>query len=328
MPRVTSRRLCASGCWPLSSHHWYKPIAPTRPDVVILHTWQSSACCISPTARTLARGLVQYSLLAFVMLILMVWLGSEYEQYHVHKAENTLAFYNQQPEVCGIVLTKQANTTSANVTASTSVLAAVTLSETPIQIETFSSADEVTAENGIVAHCGECGACSTPQDISIYDETRNTLFESSTACAKRGLIWGRRTAAKCMMEEVGFTEDCNDCWVENIMCDLRKCVFTCIWYGLFSQVDGGAGSGTTLNSCTGCDEKRCGPAFLECAGANRRRSGIISDIQRDEKSEVCQKVTQEWWKDPDLQRQWRAQQPVNDASPSDDKSEDTPRLRS
>ena len=38
------------------------------------------------------------------------------------------------------------------------------------------------------------------------------------------------------------------------------------------------------------DEERCGPAFLACAGANRRRAGIVSDIQRDDR-ELCQEAS-------------------------------------
>ena len=44
-----------------------------------------------------------------------------------------------------------------------------------------------------------------------------------------------------------------------------------------------------LTKCLECDEKRCGPAFIRCAGANRRRSGIQSDIERNY-SHVCKKV--------------------------------------
>jgi len=39
-------------------------------------------------------------------------------------------------------------------------------------------------------------------------------------------------------------------------------------------------------ACLKCDEMNCGPEFIKCAGANRRSSGIISDIERSE-SEHC-----------------------------------------
>lgn len=34
--------------------------------------------------------------------------------------------------------------------------------------------------------------------------------------------------------------------------------------------------------------------FVLCAGANRRRSGIVSDIARDDDSELCEKVDDGW----------------------------------
>jgi len=34
--------------------------------------------------------------------------------------------------------------------------------------------------------------------------------------------------------------------------------------------------------------------FVLCAGANRRRAGIVSDIARDDDSELCEKVDDGW----------------------------------
>jgi hypothetical protein len=76
---------------------------------------------------------------------------------------------------------------------------------------------------------------------------------------------------------------------------------------MFGDVDkgSGGGGGTTLNACTRCDERRCGPAFIACAGANRRRCGIVSDITRNEATEVCQSVHDAWWQEEELQDEWR-----------------------
>ena len=63
---------------------------------------------------------------------------------------------------------------------------------------------------------------------------------------------------------------------------------------MFSQIETGEDA-QELNRCTLCDEKRCGIAFVECAGANRRRTAIISDIERDADSEVCESVVDQWW---------------------------------
>jgi hypothetical protein len=46
--------------------------------------------------------------------------------------------------------------------------------------------------------------------------------------------------------------------------------------------------------CHDSDERLCGPQFLECAGANRRQSGIVSAIGRDAEHEQCHSVDIDW----------------------------------
>ena len=121
-----------------------------------------------------------------------------------------------------------------------------------------------------------------------------------------------KTARKCRMDFMWilYPKSANECWVEHFICVIWKlCIVTCLWYGLFSEIDGNTGSSSsssssntsssssshsrntntsdqkTLNPCTLCDEKRYGPQLLRCAGANRVRCGILSDIERH--NEVC-----------------------------------------
>jgi hypothetical protein len=274
-----------SRCWPLgASCRPFRPVVQP-PDIY---------CLISPRARRYGRILIQYGLLTFVVLILILWIGSEFEERHVNKARDTIYLY-EAPDVCGLVGGK-------NLTNATST------SDIVLSLTTFPNASAANAtENTLVAHCGTCGSCSNPNDVNIYDETKDTLFKDTVHCAKRALIWGRKTATSCMKETVQFTSDCTDCWVENIMCDLRYCVFVCLWHSIFFEVESG-GPSKKLNRCTNCDEKRCGPKFVQCAGANRRRSGIISDIDRDLDEEVCTEVEKEWWTDEYLQDFWKQQQ--------------------
>jgi len=301
MAPAPRRRCLIACCWPLSGHHWYRPVHKHAAGVASCHAWPYSYSAVSPRARRLGRGLMQYGLITVVLSLLIIWLGTENEQFHVRNAPSTTDLY-QSSDICGILV----NTSES--------------SAAGIEIETFASVAEFRAEDpyheeenessNVVAHCGACGSCSNPNDVLIYDNTRNTLFQDSTKCAKMALIFGRKTATKCMAEAVGFTPGCNDCWVENIMCDLRYCIFTCLWYGLFSQVDGGHdsnSSSTALNPCTHCDEMRCGRKFVMCAGANRRRAGMLSDIERDTEKELCRSVTDHWWNDASLQDQWRTQ---------------------
>jgi len=135
-----------------------------------------------------------------------------------------------------------------------------------------------------IVHCGECGQCTNDNDITIMKKTNETLTKTTTRCALRGLFLGAKQAESCVKEQIGFTQNCSTCWNENIQCTLEKCVFTCLKSQIFREPNN---NGKYLNSCLECDEKLCGSSFLSCAGANRRRLGIQTDIQRDESTEVC-----------------------------------------
>jgi hypothetical protein len=271
-------------CWPFGASKPFRPVVKL-PDAYGL---------ISPRARRYARILIQYSLLGFVVMIIILWLGVEFEERQVRNARDTIYLY-EAPDVCGLVGARNLTNTT-------------TTADTIVSERTFPNAFAATArEDTLIAHCGTCGECSNPSDVLIYDETKNSLFGTTVKCAKKSLIWGRKTATNCMQSAVGFTPGCTDCWVENMMCDLRNCVFVCLWHSIFSEVEGG-GASKKLNRCTNCDEKRCGPAFVQCAGANRRRSGILSDIDRSLEQEVCTEVEKEWWTDENLQAFWKQQQ--------------------
>eukprot|EP00977_Amphora_coffeiformis_P029927 scaffold43539_cov153-Amphora_coffeaeformis.AAC.1 len=232
---------------------------------------------ITPRSRRGAKSAVQYILIAGVLVLLAVYIGAEVEGKRARQAPDTLFLYTTS-RVCAATLYAEEEDIAV---------------EPSILFETKESVQVATTENTadevFIAHCGDCGKCSNPHDIKIYDDTRNTLFETAVKCAKKSFLFGRSVARECMDEYVGFTDGCRDCWVENILCDVRLCIFACLLHTIFSQVETGEDS-QELNRCTECDEKRCGIDFVVCAGANRRRTGILSDIERDTELEVCQSV--------------------------------------
>lgn len=140
-----------------------------------------------------------------------------------------------------------------------------------------------------VMHCAPCGACSTINDVDIYWKTKGNLTRQSRICALFS-IFSKKLATFCMEKLIHFTPKCNDCWIENILCDRKKCMMVCLWSLIknepYVDKDG------KLNKCLQCDEDNCGPAFKKCAGANRRRSCIESDIFRDKDliCKMCEKM--------------------------------------
>eukprot|EP00594_Rhizosolenia_setigera_P018254 CAMPEP_0178975390 /NCGR_PEP_ID=MMETSP0789-20121207/23107_1 /TAXON_ID=3005 /ORGANISM="Rhizosolenia setigera, Strain CCMP 1694" /LENGTH=121 /DNA_ID=CAMNT_0020664073 /DNA_START=201 /DNA_END=566 /DNA_ORIENTATION=+ len=107
--------------------------------------------------------------------------------------------------------------------------------------------------------------------------------------------FGREGAARCMKEEVGFTKACEECWIDNIECTFSNCMFTCIKSNVLVG-ESNNNDDDELNDCLYCDEVMCGEKFTLCAGANRRRAGIESDIDRDD-GELCESVDHGWLQD-------------------------------
>ena len=143
---------------------------------------------------------------------------------------------------------------------------------------TYATIEEAHYKGGGVMHCGPCGACSNFHDIDLYRVTKENLTKISRECAWKSVFSYEKSRA-CMEAHVGFTSDCMDCWMQNILCDRKHCLLICIESILKNEsyVD----EHGNLNKCLQCDEDKCGPAFKECAGANRRRCCIHSDIFRD-----------------------------------------------
>jgi len=141
---------------------------------------------------------------------------------------------------------------------------------------TYASEAAARTAGRAVLHASACGACSNAADVEVLRRTRETLTLQARSCGLRYFLIGRGAAERCL-EPVGFTKACADCWLDDMACAIAHCTLTCLRSRIIGEpnnVDG------RLNDCLQCDETNCGPEFGRCAGANRRRSGIVSDIGR------------------------------------------------
>lgn len=149
-------------------------------------------------------------------------------------------------------------------------------------------------KSGNVLNCGHCGLCSNVHDIKIYHETRSTLTGIMTECARGDWLFGN-DAFECLKQGAGMTDGCSKCWVLNYKCNIQNCLNTCVKQRFFPFLPSlTSWNSEPLDHCIACDEKLCGPVFVECAGANRRRVGVVSDIERDNGREICSKVDWDW----------------------------------
>lgn len=142
-----------------------------------------------------------------------------------------------------------------------------------------------------LTHCGVCGNCSTLEDIEYYNSsaTANSLKETGIKCGLVGFWSGgdAEKVAECFEERTELTSGCIDPWVENVLCDLEHCKWTCLWERVFGEPETEEGK---LTPCLQCDEFWCGTDFMRDAGATRRRVGILTDIERYP-DQVCTNVT-------------------------------------
>jgi hypothetical protein len=212
-----------------------------------------------------------------IVSVAIIFIGAEVERVEIDKRRVQLELYTHDDRVC-------AGDSTTNV------------------FETHASAAEVPEESTI-AHCGGCGFCSNMHDMTIYAGTTQTLTDGATLCSTKGYIqslflWRgidvyRKVAAECLAREIGFTPPCQECWLDNMATNIQHCVFTCVKSVHILREPKNKPDGS-LNKCLECDEKICGPEFLKCSGANRRRQGIQSDIMRDDDKELCRMVQMDW----------------------------------
>jgi len=162
-----------------------------------------------------------------------------------------------------------------------------------------------------IVHCGPCGRCSTTADLAVLARTHCTLTDTVRGCSVRAFLGSvfllrgagvyRSLAKRCLESssaDVGFSPPCEDCWLDNMVCDVQRCAFTCLKSVYIDRdpknVVVGDDGATVINRCYECDELLCGPAFVDCAGANRRRMGVRTDLSRDDETELCQSVDVDW----------------------------------
>lgn len=93
----------------------------------------------------------------------------------------------------------------------------------------------------------------------------------------------------CNEDEIGFSEECATCWTKDELCAKTSCVFIFLQSVILNQVSNFNVELGDITTAT-CDEALCGPEFVPCSGATRRRMNIISDIPRpvDQQCTVAQ----------------------------------------
>ena len=244
-------------------------------------TWSQKLCCDYRIAKRSRMERYVFccfrcgltALVVIFIFIIVILSGSRYEKLQAESAPST----------------------SPNFI--TNVVCAFNESNRSAPFVTYDTSEEALADNMTVAHCGACAYCSNMEDIETYVLTRQTIAIEAKTCGKTAVLGSTEELDTCLEETIGFSKACRTCWVENMKCDSRRCIFTCmktLFTGFLAR-NNVPESGDTgrLNWCLQCDEKICGTAFVTCSGVARRRLGIESAIERNV-DEICPKVEFDW----------------------------------
>lgn len=144
-----------------------------------------------------------------------------------------------------------------------------------VTYETVVAAEEA---GGAVTHLGNCGACSTTQDLAVYLR-HSDLTSLANGCGRSGLVKSYEDGLKCFLN-LGFTYPCAKIWMDNTRNTAQECGRTCFMSDVFNRELNGPPPKCELNECLQCDEEKSGAAFQRFAGRTRRGSGILSAIAR------------------------------------------------
>ena len=143
-------------------------------------------------------------------------------------------------------------------------------------LKNFESSEAARNAGYRVTHFGICGFCSNLLDLSIY--LTKDLTKPARICGAKSFISSEWTIG-CLTTTIGFTKECAQIWYWNILNTRKHCKWVCMWSWARGEpiVVGGR-----INECIQCDEEHSGDFFKFYAGRNRRNSGILSELTREE----------------------------------------------
>ena len=154
-----------------------------------------------------------------------------------------------------------------------------------------------------VTNCGQCSKCSNVKDVDAMHsksegEGNSFGLTKRASLAAIGYLFGGKLVHSFIFQNawfIGFSNSCSECWFEATRCNLQSCAGYCLfgWENPLSVSSTTAAGSKQLNSCMHCDEIHCSAYYLQSCGANRRTSGVVTDIDRPDEH-VCKAARKRW----------------------------------
>mmetsp|Transcript_32781 Transcript_32781/g.59930 ORF Transcript_32781/g.59930 Transcript_32781/m.59930 type:complete len:263 (-) Transcript_32781:22-810(-) len=149
-------------------------------------------------------------------------------------------------------------------------------------LQTFHSSTEAEIFGAVVTHTGQCGACSTTQDLAAYMRVED-MISAGKHCALRALL--SRGHAEGCFQRLGLTPSCAKVWAADAAYDTRHCTWACVRHP--REPYNGPPPMCPLNRCLQCDEDMSGRIFRLFAARSHENSGLRSAVTRS-----CSSVAQ------------------------------------
>ena len=128
------------------------------------------------------------------------------------------------------------------------------------ELVTYKTEAAAALAGSMLVHSGQCGVCSTAQDLAVRMSTLETFQSASVTCATAFAFGGTFADLVGCYETIGFTTPCSTIWAYFIATSAKTCASVCAGAGQSTPLFGDA------PTCEWGDCLKCSGSFTEFDG--------------------------------------------------------------
>lgn len=151
------------------------------------------------------------------------------------------------------------------------------------RIKTYASRENAVSAGGFVTHVGNCGVCSTLQDLAVYANADFIAPTSPGNFCRRQAATSFENGLACY-QGMGMTQDCAKIWADTSWNTARNCFGSCVLRSTMPQFGGETDNDYDVNST------ETSTAWYDLPATLTQRFRSASNVTKPE-SEMEEKVT-------------------------------------
>ena len=121
------------------------------------------------------------------------------------------------------------------------------------ELVTYKTATAASLDGALMIHSGQCGVCSSAQDLAVRMSTLETFQSASVTCATAFAFGGTFADLVACYETVGFATPCATAWAYYIATSAKNCASACAGAGTSTPLFGDAPT-CEWGDCLKCSE--------------------------------------------------------------------------